>query len=136
LHVFIIHYPSCTDSIQPGLQFSCNFVVINASEGSFFSKCVYFTTAGVKVCVAAVKSCTVLHFSVVILFWSFGIIDATTIKCLELSTAQAGAMGAWGVLQLFIIPHVQTQSKRVCNSLVSVLWLTLPIYHFVSRSFL
>jgi hypothetical protein len=29
-----IHYPSCTDSIQPSLKFSCNFVVINASDGS------------------------------------------------------------------------------------------------------
>jgi hypothetical protein len=33
--VACIHYPSCTDSIKPSLQFSCNFVVINASEGSF-----------------------------------------------------------------------------------------------------
>jgi hypothetical protein len=30
-----IHYPSCTYSIKPSQQFSCNFVVINASEGSF-----------------------------------------------------------------------------------------------------
>jgi hypothetical protein len=29
-----IHYPSCTDSIKPSLQFLCYFVVINASEGS------------------------------------------------------------------------------------------------------
>jgi hypothetical protein len=29
-----IHYRSCTDSIKPSLQFSWNFVVINASEGS------------------------------------------------------------------------------------------------------
>jgi hypothetical protein len=29
-----IHYPSCTDSIKPSVQLSCNFVVINASEGS------------------------------------------------------------------------------------------------------
>jgi hypothetical protein len=29
-----IHYPSCTDSIKPSLQFLCNFVVINATEGS------------------------------------------------------------------------------------------------------
>jgi hypothetical protein len=29
-----INYPSCTDSIKPSLQFSCNFVVINASDGS------------------------------------------------------------------------------------------------------
>jgi hypothetical protein len=32
----LIHYPSCTDSIKPSLQFSRNFVVINASEGSHF----------------------------------------------------------------------------------------------------
>jgi hypothetical protein len=36
---------------------------------------------GVKCCVAAVKSCPVLHFSVVIFFWSFGFLDASTIKC-------------------------------------------------------
>jgi hypothetical protein len=35
-------------------------------------------------------------FSVVIFFWSFGIIDASTIKCWELSTAQAGARGREG----------------------------------------
>jgi hypothetical protein len=32
--VALIHSSSCTDSIKPSLQFSCNFVVINASEGS------------------------------------------------------------------------------------------------------
>jgi hypothetical protein len=32
--VALIHYPSCTDSIKPSLQFLCYFVVINASEGS------------------------------------------------------------------------------------------------------
>jgi hypothetical protein len=32
--VALIHYHSCTDSIKPSLQFSCNFVVINAFEGS------------------------------------------------------------------------------------------------------
>jgi hypothetical protein len=47
----------------------------------FVSRFLYFTTAGVKCCVAAVKSCPVLHFIVVIFFWSFGIIDASTIKC-------------------------------------------------------
>jgi hypothetical protein len=38
----------------------------------FVSRFLYFTTAGAKCCVAAVKSCPVLHFSVVIFFWSFG----------------------------------------------------------------
>jgi hypothetical protein len=33
-----IHYPPCTDSIKSSLQFSCNFVVINASEGSLVSR--------------------------------------------------------------------------------------------------
>jgi hypothetical protein len=111
--VALIHCSSCTDSIKPSLQFLCYFVVINASEGSlcfqnyvillwlmlprdhFVSRILYFTTAGVKCRVAAVKSCPVLHFSVVI-FWSFGIIDANTIKCWELSTAQAGARGREG----------------------------------------
>jgi hypothetical protein len=32
--VALIHYPSCIDSIKQSLQFLCNFVVINASEGS------------------------------------------------------------------------------------------------------
>jgi hypothetical protein len=32
--VALIHYPSCTDSIKPSLQFLCYFVVNNASEGS------------------------------------------------------------------------------------------------------
>jgi hypothetical protein len=32
--VALIYYPSCTDSNKPSLQFLCNFVVINASEGS------------------------------------------------------------------------------------------------------
>jgi hypothetical protein len=31
--VSLVHYPSCTDSIKQSLLFSCNFFVINASEG-------------------------------------------------------------------------------------------------------
>jgi hypothetical protein len=33
--VEFIHYPSCTHSIKPSLQFSSNFVVINAYEGCY-----------------------------------------------------------------------------------------------------
>jgi hypothetical protein len=39
------------------------------------------------------------------------------------------------MLHLFIIPHVQTQSHRVCSSYVILLWLMLPRDHFVSRFF-
>jgi hypothetical protein len=34
--VALFHYPSCTDSIKPILQVSCNFVVINATKGLHF----------------------------------------------------------------------------------------------------
>jgi hypothetical protein len=40
--------------------------------------------------------------------------------------------GTWWMLHVSIIPHVQTQSNRVCNSLVILLWLMLQRYHFVS----
>jgi hypothetical protein len=40
LHFF--HYPSCIDSIKPSLQFACNFVAINASQGSpFYQICIH-----------------------------------------------------------------------------------------------
>jgi hypothetical protein len=47
---------------------------------NFVSRFLYFTTAGVKCCVAAVKSCPVLHFTVVTFVWSFGIIDVLRIE--------------------------------------------------------
>jgi hypothetical protein len=47
----------------------------------YVSRFLYFTTAGVKYCVAAVKVASYIHFSVVIFFWSFGIIDASTLEC-------------------------------------------------------
>jgi hypothetical protein len=58
----------------------------------FVSRFLYFTTTGVKCRVAAVKSCPVLHFSVIFI-WSFGIIDTSTITCWALSTAQASTRG-------------------------------------------
>jgi hypothetical protein len=43
MDVALIYYPSCTDSIKPSQQFSCNFVVINAFEGSLcFQNFLYF----------------------------------------------------------------------------------------------
>jgi hypothetical protein len=63
----------------------CNFHVIllwlMLLRDHFLFRFLYFTTAGVKCQVASVKSCPVIHFSGVIFFWSFGIIDASTIKC-------------------------------------------------------
>jgi hypothetical protein len=58
--VALIHYPSCTDSIKPSLQFLCNFVVINASEGSL---CFQFFISQQQVSIDVL-----LYF-----FWSFGI---------------------------------------------------------------
>jgi hypothetical protein len=42
-------------------------------------------------------------------------------------------MYAWGMLHLFIIPHVQTQSNRVCNFHVNLLFLKLPRDYFLTR---
>jgi hypothetical protein len=39
--VALFHYPTCTDSIKPSLQFSCNFAVFNASEESPFPSYFY-----------------------------------------------------------------------------------------------
>jgi hypothetical protein len=41
--VALIHDPSCTDSIKPSLQFSCNFDEINASEGSLCFQIFFLT---------------------------------------------------------------------------------------------
>jgi hypothetical protein len=76
-----IHYPSCTDSIKPSLQLSCNFVAINASKGSLCFQIFILHNSRCQVLCGNCKSCPVLHFSVVVFFWSFGIIYASTIKC-------------------------------------------------------
>jgi hypothetical protein len=60
--------------------------------------------------VEAVQSLPVLHFNVVLFFCSFGIINSSNFKCLELSTAQAGARG-----REEYCTHVQTQSNPICN---------------------
>jgi hypothetical protein len=39
---YIIHFPSCTDSVKPSLQCSCNSVVIKTSEDYPFSRFVLF----------------------------------------------------------------------------------------------
>jgi hypothetical protein len=70
--------------------------------------------AGDKCCVAVVKSCPVLHFSVVTFFWSLCIVDSNTFKCWKLSTVQNGAKG-WEGCWIFhylsctdlIIPSLQ-----------------------------
>jgi hypothetical protein len=87
----------------------------------FVSTFLYFTTADVKSCVAAVKRCPVLHFSVVIFFWSFGIIDASTIKCWKLSTAQAGARGRVGCCTIHLstcADSIKPSVKFSCNFVV------------------
>jgi hypothetical protein len=73
------------------------------------------------------------NFSAVIFFWSFGIIDASTIKCWELSTAQAGARGREGCCMCSLSLMYRLKQTRVRSSLVILLWLMPPRDHFVSR---
>jgi hypothetical protein len=86
-----IHYPSCTDSIKPSLQFLCYFVVMNACEGSLcFQNCVLHNSRCQVPC-GSRKKLLRTSLQCCYIFWSFRIINANTIKCWELSTAQAGA---------------------------------------------
>jgi hypothetical protein len=86
----------------------------------YFSRFLDFTTAGVKCRLAAVKSCPKLHFSVVIFFLSFGIIDSRTFKGWKLSTTQAGARGREGCCT-FSLSHMYKLNQTVefqCNYVV------------------
>jgi hypothetical protein len=65
--------------------------------------------------------CTYLLVKSSFLCWYIFLVLASTIKCWEFSTAQAGARGVRDV-DLFFIPHVQTQSNRVCFFNVISLW--------------
>jgi hypothetical protein len=126
-----ILYPSCTDSSNR----VCNSLVILLwlmhPRDHFVSRFLYFTTTGVKYCVAAVKSCR--YFTSVLLCFSCpseSLMPAffSVENWLPLLSTQ----GAWGMLHVFSIPHVQTQSNRVRNSLANLLWLIVPRDHFVS----
>jgi hypothetical protein len=70
----------------------------------FVSRFLFCITARVKCCVAAVKCCPVIHFSVVISFWSLGIIDASTIECWELR----------GMLHLFRLNQTESIFMPLC----------------------
>jgi hypothetical protein len=129
IYIWDVAYIFMVPHVQTQSNRVCNFLVIllwlMLPRDHFVSRFLYFTTAGVKCWVAAVKSCPVLHFSVVIFFWSFGIIGASIIKCWELSTAQAGARAREGCCTFSL-----SLMHRVCISLVILLWLMLPRDHF------
>jgi hypothetical protein len=111
---------------------ACNFYVIlllNASKGSFFPRYLYITTAGVKCCVAAVKRCPVFHSSVVIFSWFSGPLNLAFLSVGNWVPLKP-VLGASGMLHFFIIPHVQTQWKRVCNVIL------LPSDHFSLQIFI
>jgi hypothetical protein len=55
------------------------------------------------------------------------------VKCRVAAVKSFPALHFSVKLHFLIITHVQTQSNRVCNSYVILLWLMLPRDHFVSR---
>jgi hypothetical protein len=69
--VALFHYPSCTDSIKLSPQFSRNFVVINASEGTNFYRFYSIGSVDVRCCVAVINGCSVNHISIFYVFYSF-----------------------------------------------------------------
>jgi hypothetical protein len=75
----------------------------------------------IRVNCATVQNCTVLHFSVVIFFWYFGIIESSTFQWLEISTAQTGVRGIRDV-DLFHYPSctnsIKSSIQFLCNFVV------------------
>jgi hypothetical protein len=65
---------------------------------------------------------------------SFGIFDASTIKCWELSTAQAGASGSEGYYKLFLMYRLNQTESAIFMSFCCDLCFRWIIY-FVSRFF-
>jgi hypothetical protein len=89
----------------------------------------------IRTCMGFISSCyiqVVNGILIIFLAWSFRIIETSIIKCWELST---GARRRNGMLHLFIVPHVQTESNRVCNFHVILLLFMLPRDYLVSRNF-
>jgi hypothetical protein len=77
--------------------FLCYFVVINASEGSLCFQNFVLHNSRCQVQCGSRKKLPRTSLQCCYIFWSFGIIDANTIKCWELSTAQASARGVSNV---------------------------------------
>jgi hypothetical protein len=119
-YVALIHYPSSTDSHKQSLQFSCNFVVINASDGSLcFQNFMLYNRC--KVACGSCKKLSRTSLQCCYIFWSFGIIDASTIKCWELSTAQIGARGVRDVALIYYpscSDSIKPSLQFICNFVV------------------
>jgi ABC-type Mn2+/Zn2+ transport system permease subunit len=87
------------------------------------------------VSVSAASHCT--HVSTHQGNFASGVVSHACLQCIcQVSVLHYFNVYGFGVrgrevLHLFSIPHVQTQSNRFCNSLLILLWLMLPRYHFV-----
>jgi hypothetical protein len=64
------------------------------------------------------------------IFVSFDIIDDSSFKCWEFSTAQAGARGVRDVA-LFHYPSCTDSNNRICNHHAILLFLMLQMDHFL-----
>jgi hypothetical protein len=99
---FALINPSCTDSIKPGLKFSCNFVVINASERSLCFQILILHNSRCQVLCGSCKKLPRTSLQCCYIFLVLRDYNASTIKCWELSIAQASARGAWEMLHLYL----------------------------------
>jgi hypothetical protein len=111
-------------SIKPSLQFSCNFVEINASEGSHFVQMFILYNSWCQVLCDSCKKlyCTTTQCCFILFCSYFGIIDCDTCKCCKLGTAQADARGIRDVALLIIscTDSIKPSLQCSCNFIVII----------------
>jgi hypothetical protein len=122
----------CTDSIKPNLQFSCNFVVINASEGSLCFHIFILHNSRCQVLCGSCKSCLVLHLSVVIFFGPSGTLMPALLSVENLVPLKP-VLGGVRDVALIHYPSCTDSIKPSLQFSCNLLWLMLPRDHFVSR---
>jgi hypothetical protein len=114
-----LHWPICTGLTVYSVLFM-SFNTIFCLRRTFKSSNFPFYT-----CCFGINHCIALLPSLVFVVWlSF---------VLSLWVLLKQVLGAWGMLHFFIIPQVLTQSNRVCNFHVILLWFKFPKDHTFPR---
>jgi hypothetical protein len=109
-------------SVQSSPQFSYNLVVLNASEGSPFFQIFNISQVHYGSC----KKLPYISFQCCYIFLVLKDFFIAACKVLKIEYCSR----AWGMLSLFIIPHVKTQSKGACKFPCSFVVLLRRDYPF------
>jgi hypothetical protein len=121
-------------SVQVRIWVTHLLTTINLSINQYIYNCLFRkTTVMYKITIiSAVKSWPVLHFCVVIFFWSFWIIGSSTFKCWELGTAHV-VLGGVRDVALLHYPSCTDSMKQSLQFSCKFAVFNAPEDHFVSR---